>query len=312
MFWILAWLTAAAALAVLMGRWLRAAPFAVLDPEERSFFLAVSQRVRERTPQFEVVGLSLEGYGVQLSAGEELFELPLGRLRNAVLRASPELREREFAERSDLLLSELGALWLELRELDCRSGRASSYFRRSPRRPGSKSRVRSSAWGSSYASPCSKVWKSSSSLDDGETRRHVTEGHRLRLELSVDEMGELAVEHLHRRAGLEDALPGAHEDERVLATGDGYDATRVLLALQAEDLDQAGDLIFALPDRDALHIGRRADDLSGLMQHVEDAHREGKHPISPQLFRVEGQQLRPVDLPGADTPALQSDTEARS
>jgi uncharacterized protein YtpQ (UPF0354 family) len=311
MFWILAWLTAAAALAVLMGRWLRAAPFAVLDPEERSFFLAVSQRVRERTPQFEVVGLSLEGYGVQLSAGEELFELPLGRLRNAVLRASPELREREFAERSDLLLSELRALWLELRELDVAQAREQLL-----------PQIAASAWveesspefglGQLVRQPLFEGMEILFVLDDGETRRHVTEGHRLRLELSVDEMGELAVEHLHRRAGLEDALPGAHEDERVLATGDGYDATRVLLALQAEDLDQAGDLIFALPDRDALHIGRRADDLSGLMQHVEDAHREGKHPISPQLFRVEGQQLRPVDLPGADTPALQSDTEARS
>lgn len=109
-----------------------------------------------------------------------------------------------------------------------------------------------------------------------------------------EDVFHLANQNLRRMSGAELALPSESDGPVRVGEGDGYDAARLLLL----DPDQTEGLLIAIPERDSLYLGREADrqSLADLMASGEPA----EHPVSPDLFRIEGQQLVPVSAPGLE------------
>ncbi len=85
--------------------------------------------------------------------------------------------------------------------------------------------------------------------------------------------------------GLRDASTGPV----LLQSGDGFDASRLLLLLQEEGL------LVAIPERDTLWIGpEEGQNLEQLMAVTEQISDRSQYPVSPSLFRVKDGRLQPV------------------
>ena len=105
---------------------------------------------------------------------------------------------------------------------------------------------------------------------------------------SAEDLHNLALANLARlgRNGLDEASAEAV----LLQSGDGFDASRVLL------LEQQEGLLVAVPDRDTLWAGPEdGQNLESLMSATEDIADRAAHPISGKVFRVRDGRLEPVE-----------------
>lgn len=124
-------------------------------------------------------------------------------------------------------------------------------------------------------------------VDDSSCMVFVCRAHLKRWQKEAVDLHNLALANLRRlgRAGLEEAP----QDPVLLQSGDGFDAARLLL------LDQQDDLLVAVPDRDTLWVGPAAgQNLESLMAATEQIAERSQHPVSSHVFRVCDGHLLPV------------------
>lgn len=131
-------------------------------------------------------------------------------------------------------------------------------------------------------------------IDDPWSMVFVCQAHLKFWGRTEEDIFHLANQNLRRMAGADLALPSVKDGPVRVGEGDGYDAARVLLL----DPDQAEGLLIAIPERDSLYLGREnhRQSLTMLMASGESA----EHPVSRELYRIEGQQLVPVSEPGLE------------
>ena len=101
------------------------------------------------------------------------------------------------------------------------------------------------------------------------------------------DLHNLALANLARlgRNGLSEASAEAI----LLQSGDGFDASRILL------LDQRDGLLVAIPERDTMWVGPEAgQNLEQLMAATEQMADRSQYPVSPHLFRIKDGRLEPV------------------
>ncbi len=125
-------------------------------------------------------------------------------------------------------------------------------------------------------------------VDDDHCMVFVCREHLRRWRRSDADVHNLALANLVQR-GRPDLGAAPAEVPVVLQSGDGFDATRVLL------LDQVEGLLVAIPDRDTLWVGsERGQNLEQLMATTEAIARDAAHPVSPHLFCVKDGRLEPL------------------
>ncbi|MFK7741729.1 MAG: hypothetical protein AB8H80_15530 [Planctomycetota bacterium] len=127
-------------------------------------------------------------------------------------------------------------------------------------------------------------------VDDESCMVFVCRAHLKIWQRDVADIHNLALQNLARSgaAGLE----GAAEEGVLLQSGDGFDASRLLL------LDQQDGLLVAVPDRDTLWVGPEGgQNLEQLMKTTERIAEAAQHPISGEVFRVKDGHLEPVRDP---------------
>ena len=126
-------------------------------------------------------------------------------------------------------------------------------------------------------------------IDDPNCMLFVCRAHLQRWRKTEPDLHNLAVANLARRGSLGLTSSAAERESVVLQSGDGYDASRVLL------LEETDGLLVAIPDRDTLWVGPESgQNLERLMATTEEMAREAAHPVSPKLYRLKDGQLTAV------------------
>ena len=131
-------------------------------------------------------------------------------------------------------------------------------------------------------------------IDDPWSVVFVCQAHLNFWERTEEDIFHLANQNLRRMSTVDMPVPSATDGPVRVGEGDGYDAARVLLL----DPDKAAGLLIAIPERDSLYLGceTHRKSLSKLMTAGETA----DHPVSRELFRIEGQALVPVSEPNLE------------
>ncbi|MCK5940868.1 MAG: DUF1444 family protein [Planctomycetes bacterium] len=127
-------------------------------------------------------------------------------------------------------------------------------------------------------------------VDDRSCMVFVCRAHLERWQKSAADLHNLALANLAAlgRNGLDEASAEAV----LLQSGDGFDASRVLL------LEQREGLLVAVPDRDTLWAApEEGQNLEALMSATEDLADRAPHPVSGKVFRVRDGRLEPVEAP---------------
>lgn len=121
-------------------------------------------------------------------------------------------------------------------------------------------------------------------IDDTWAMTFVCQGHLRRWGKSEADLFGLACQNLTTRTPEEVRARLVAGEPTLLRSGDGYDAARLLLL----DVEQAQDLLIALPERDVLWVGAAADqgELADLMGQSGVECAQSVRPISPKLYRV--------------------------
>ncbi|MBM3961354.1 MAG: hypothetical protein FJ306_05560 [Planctomycetes bacterium] len=125
-------------------------------------------------------------------------------------------------------------------------------------------------------------------LDDGPDMVFVCRRHLQRWRRSEPDLYQIACANLAATgAPLPAALPA---EGLVLRSGDGFDAARVLLLL-----DAATELVVGLPDRDTLFVGDPLRvDVARIEAAVAAVAANAPHPVTDALYRLNGGRLQPV------------------
>jgi uncharacterized protein YtpQ (UPF0354 family) len=124
-------------------------------------------------------------------------------------------------------------------------------------------------------------------VDDSSCMVFLCRAHLKRWQKDVLDLHNLALANLARlgRNGLSEASAEAI----LLQSGDGFDASRILL------LDQRDGLLVAIPERDTMWVGPEAgQNLEQLMAATEQMADRSQYPVSPHLFRIKDGRLEPV------------------
>lgn len=115
--------------------------------------------------------------------------------------------------------------------------------------------------------------------------------HLRRWRRTAAEVHQLAMGNLARR-GAEGLPSNGDAEPVVLQSGDGFDASRVLLLTASEGL------LVAIPDRDTLWVGpEQGQDLEQLMATTAAIAAQAPHPVSAQVFRVTAGRIESVAAP---------------
>ncbi len=118
-------------------------------------------------------------------------------------------------------------------------------------------------------------------VDDPHSMVFVCRAHLKRWGRTAEDVHQLAMQNLQQlsaKDGIPAAAPGAPV---MLQTGDGYDAARVLL------LDEKGDLLVAMPDRDVLWVAfDEGQDLAQLQRKAATMAAAASHPVSGRIYRM--------------------------
>ena len=138
-------------------------------------------------------------------------------------------------------------------------------------------------------------------LDDGPDMVFVCRRHLQRWRRSESDLYQIACANLAASgapiwvtipaSAVTGAMPAALPPEGVLLrSGDGFDAARVLLLL-----DAATELVVGLPDRDTLFVGdAQRVDVARVEAAVAAVAANAPHPVTDALYRVNGGRLEPV------------------
>jgi len=126
-------------------------------------------------------------------------------------------------------------------------------------------------------------------IDHPTSMVFVCREHLKRWRKTDTDVHNIALANLQRSGGGAVVAADATKEPMVLQTGDGYDASRVLL------LEQAEGLLVAIPDRDTLWVGgEQGQNLEQLMATTEAIAEKAAHPVSPSVFRVTDGRLQPL------------------
>lgn len=130
-------------------------------------------------------------------------------------------------------------------------------------------------------------------LDDKSSMVFVCRAHLRNWGREVDDIHNLAVANLATRSMRLEQMAVDGDAPVVLQTGDGYDATRVLL------LEERDDVVVALPDRDTLWVGSaQTAAMSELRATAAAIALASAHPISPMVYKFSGGQLAELRAEG--------------
>ena len=133
-------------------------------------------------------------------------------------------------------------------------------------------------------------------IDSPASMVFVTRAHLRAWGVDDAVLHQAACTNLRQRGGSELPTPEAGAPPILLQVGDGYDAARVLLL----DPERAEGLFVALPERDALWMGKpEAADLAGLMQVNRAQSEASPYPVSVSMYRMTEGELVPVTEPSA-------------
>ncbi|MFT4515883.1 MAG: hypothetical protein ACI89X_001997 [Planctomycetota bacterium] len=124
-------------------------------------------------------------------------------------------------------------------------------------------------------------------VDDSSCMVFLCRAHLKRWQKEVQDLHNLALTNLARlgRNGIDDVSA----ESVLLQSGDGFDASRLLL------IDQQDGLLVAVPDRDTLWAGpEEGQDIDQLMSVTEQIADRSQYPVSSRLFRVKDGRLEPV------------------
>lgn len=124
-------------------------------------------------------------------------------------------------------------------------------------------------------------------VDDSSCMVFLCRAHLKRWQKEAQDLHNLALTNLARlgRNGIDDVSAEAV----LLQSGDGFDASRLLL------IDQQDGLLVAVPDRDTLWAGpEEGQNVGQLMSVTEQIADRSQYPVSSLLFRVKDGRLEPV------------------
>lgn len=127
-------------------------------------------------------------------------------------------------------------------------------------------------------------------VDDESSMLFVCRAHLKRWARSVVDVHQLSLANL-AKLGVR-GLDAVAADAVLMQSGDGFDATRVLL-LQEHD-----GLLVAVPDRDILWAAPEAgQDVDALIGTTASIAQRASHPVSGKLFRISDGRIEPVRSP---------------
>lgn len=275
---ILGWFAASAVVATWHHRLRRAEPG--LSPEMVAFFVRFETVLAESHPTVEFLGRLPDRFACLLRVDGQ--ETPVSlhdafRHGQAFPEAFPRMIERLLADIREVGLDRVG-------DLDFADAA-----------PLLLPQVRSRAWldkqgcfgdsGLAY-SRLNDELVTVYVIDDTQCMVFVCRAHLQRWRKSEADLHNLAVANLARLGTEGLQRVGAPAEPRLVQSGDGYDAARVLL------LDQAEGLLVAIPDRDTLWVGgEQSQSLEQLMAATEEVVRNAAHPVSPHVWRIKDGQL---------------------
>lgn len=133
-------------------------------------------------------------------------------------------------------------------------------------------------------------------IDAAESMIFVTDGHLASWGCRPAHVHNLAMSNLRELAESEGGLPSIDrelEGPQILRGSNGYNAARLLLALDGSSVVE--NLVFAVPDRDLLIVGKKGDNLAKLMKEVGHEYASSSHPVSPCLYRVRSSCLQEIE-----------------
>jgi uncharacterized protein YtpQ (UPF0354 family) len=136
-------------------------------------------------------------------------------------------------------------------------------------------------------------------VDEQRSVAFINEDHLERWSVSVQDVHEQAIENLRRRTlDQVDYVTAGEGEQRIFIfnSGDGYDATRLLLAdlLATWARDLPGNLVIGIPNRDFL-IGfsdANPEILERIAQQVQSDATGREHGITDQLFTLVAGEVR--------------------
>jgi hypothetical protein len=117
-------------------------------------------------------------------------------------------------------------------------------------------------------------------IDDPDSMTFVCRAHLKRWNRGADDVHQLAMQNLRTRSahGVPIAQKGS---PTMLQTGDGYDASRVLL------MSGGDDVLVAMPDRDVLWVAiDEGQDLAALERKASAMAAVASHPVSGSVYRL--------------------------
>lgn len=124
-------------------------------------------------------------------------------------------------------------------------------------------------------------------VDDSSSMVFICRAHLKRWQKEPADLHNLALANLAKLG--DSGLEAASAEAVLLQSGDGFDASRLLLLHQEEGL------LVAIPDRDTLWAGpEEGQDLGQLMSMTEQISDRSPYPVSSQVFRVTDGRLQPV------------------
>jgi|688.fasta_scaffold320022_2 hypothetical protein len=277
-----AWLAAAGVALYAHSRWRRAV--VAVDPDEAAFLMRLENELDRHHRDVGFLGMLPDHAGCLLLVDGQETAVALDGLRRFA-----DAPDDEFTRRVATLLGEVREC--SLHRVDGVGGDfATASSRLLPQ-------VRTRAWLDQHGAfgdsalvhrPLADGLVVVYVLEDGPDLVFVCRRHLQRWRRSEADLHALACANLAATsAPVPTDLPS---DGLLVRTGDGFDAARVLLLL-----DAAIELVVALPDRDTLFVGdARRVDLTAVAAAVAAVAANAPHPVTEALYRLNDGRLEPV------------------
>lgn len=132
-------------------------------------------------------------------------------------------------------------------------------------------------------------------IDDEWSMVFVCQAHLRLWCRSEEDIFQLARQNLTRCSVERIPLPDGERSSVMLRSGDGYDAARVLL-FREEELEG---LLIAMPEQEVLWLGQESKhSVKSLSAANQEQNEHASRPVSPQLYRMQDQELVPVSVSG--------------
>ena len=278
-----AWAVFAVVGAYAMGRLFQNVARPGLSRELRQFMAAFSARVRSQHPDVELRGPTPGDLGLILAVEGQEVAIPLrdvlahvqafpSRLPETVDHVVQQVRER-LARVNDWAFDEVFERILPQVRTECWIRENSPPF-------GDAQIV---------SKPILEDLRTCFVIDEPEAMVFVTAGHLRVWQRSVEDLESLAIQNLKRLAEESGGVPMPEPGTpRILHTGDGYDAAKILLAPRLLTPQQGDGLLFAIPERDTLWVATESeqDHLEEVLAGVREVCDHSGHPVSDALYRL--------------------------